>query len=152
MNVRPLPQRARAWRRPASSWSLPARPPRTCAPPLLSAFAALLRARLLPAIALALVLATGQLALNAHLIGHAAAASSAQSVQTLQADADGGNSEPPGYCLECLALGHLDLPLGAALFSPAPAGADDAPPALAADRRAFLAPLPPRCRAPPIRA
>ena len=152
MYARPLLPAERARRRPASARGAPDLSLRIRLFATLLALRALLRARVLPMLALALVLVLGQAALQVHLIGHAAAAQPAQSIPTPQADGDSGGTEPPAYCLECLAIGGLDLPLGGVEHVP-PAvfqGADQ--PAAVQAVAGLLTPLPPRCRAPPTRA
>lgn len=113
----------------------------------LSAWARLLAARAL--LALALVVAQG--GAFTHLIGHVADAPHAQSAGYV--DTLGDDHSPAdafGLCLQCLALGGLDLPLGeqgGRVFAAASHHAQPGwlPSAAPAER----AP-PPRCRAPPV--
>lgn len=152
MYARPLLPAERARRRPASAQGALALPLRTQLFAMLFALPALLRVRVLPMLALALVLVLGQAAMQIHLIGHAAAAQPAQSIPTTQADDDSGSSETPAYCPECLALCGLDLPLGSAEFAPTAVFQGAGGPAAVQVAAIMLAPLRPRSRAPPTRA
>jgi hypothetical protein len=119
---------------------------------MLRALAAAVRTRLVPAVLLAVVLALVQTGALTHLIGHAAAAPQAQTSVPLQADGEGGGTDLPGYCVECIALGGLDLPLAGSACTPLPPSRSDHRPDFLAGATALAAPLPPRCRAPPTRA
>lgn len=152
MHVRPLLPAAQVRGRPASARRSPTQPQRDRLPAMLRALAAVLRARLVPAALLAIVLALVQTGALTHLIGHAAAAPQAQTSVPLQADGDGGGNDLPGYCVECIALGGLDLPLAGSACTPQPAARSDHRPDFLAAARALVVPLSPRCRAPPTRA
>ncbi|ATE61378.1 hypothetical protein [Thauera sinica] len=103
-------------------------------------------ARLL--LALALVLAqTGALA---HLVGHLADVPHARSERGSALSEDGAPAAIPDVCLDCLALGGLDLPLEGSPGHASFTAAGFAPPAAAPAAPARAAALRPRCRAPPL--
>lgn len=101
---------------------------------------------------LALVLVLAQTGALTHLLGHAAEVPQARSASTRIASDDRAPVDAFGVCLQCLALGGLDLPLGAtsAALDPGRPGVAHATHALPLPPSS--APALPRCRAPPALA
>lgn len=112
----------------------------------------MLRLRLVPAAVLAFALALAQAGALTHLVGHAAAALHPQAAGPAQAEGDKGGGDPPGYCMECIALGGLDLPLANGTITSPSAAQGGVRPESAVVSAIAVARLPPRCRAPPVRA
>lgn len=108
----------------------------------------LLVARLL----LALTLVVAQGGAMSHAIGHLADAAAPRQGQDTSLSDDDGPADLLGVCVECLALGGIDLPLGDNRGHAPFAASHFAPLAARAATPVRTAALRPQCRAPPALA